>query len=226
MKKTIPLILGLLAGSSAHGAVVTFDDLGFGAVNAAATTLSSDAPGAGAVGFSSTTAGSPTRTSTYTITGFDFNGDTNNDTLTFDLIQSASVGNITNDGTAGVGVSANNSTGVNGADVLTISFGNATVALGGGSGDSYIASLVGFTGASIDLRNSPTYSIGDATGLTGTTATFTSTPSFDLETTSGTGNTRLTNVAFSVSVTAVPEPSSAALLGLGGLALILRRRKL
>lgn len=31
--------------------------------------------------------------------------------------------------------------------------------------------------------------------------------------------------AVSVSVTAVPEPSSVALLGLGGLTLILRRRK-
>ena len=40
------------------------------------------------------------------------------------------------------------------------------------------------------------------------------------------GNTNSSNPAIdNVSVNAVPEPSSAALLGLGGLALILRRRK-
>ncbi|QQL46089.1 PEP-CTERM sorting domain-containing protein [Sulfuriroseicoccus oceanibius] len=39
------------------------------------------------------------------------------------------------------------------------------------------------------------------------------------------GSTRSSIAGFTVEYTAVPEPSSAALLGLGGLALILRRRK-
>jgi len=39
------------------------------------------------------------------------------------------------------------------------------------------------------------------------------------------GSTRSSVAGFTVEYTAVPEPSSAALLGMGGLALILRRRK-
>ncbi len=39
------------------------------------------------------------------------------------------------------------------------------------------------------------------------------------------GSLTVDNVAYGITYTAVPEPSSAALVGLGGLALILRRRK-
>jgi hypothetical protein len=39
------------------------------------------------------------------------------------------------------------------------------------------------------------------------------------------GNVNLSDIEFSFDVTAVPEPSSSALLGLGCLALILRRRR-
>ena len=39
------------------------------------------------------------------------------------------------------------------------------------------------------------------------------------------GKVNLRNIAFEFNVDAVPEPSSTALLGLGGIALILRRRR-
>lgn len=46
----------------------------------------------------------------------------------------------------------------------------------------------------------------------------------DDETVNGQGNLRINDVVINGATIAVPEPSSAALLGLGGLALILRRR--
>ena len=101
-----------------------------------------------------------------------------------------------------------------------------TVAVGGDSRNgSEQATFTVNGGTSFDLGVSP------ASGnITLTDSRFTA---FDavgdsllFETTAGnTGKLNLKALAFTADVTAVPEPSSTALLGLGGFALILRRRR-
>jgi len=81
-----------------------------------------------------------------------------------------------------------------------------TVAMGDGTGDQ--------TGASTD-PGTPTFFIG--TFSTGAGETTVDMQAFNTADTGGFLN--------AVSIRTVPEPSSAALLGLGGLALIMRRRK-
>lgn len=76
----------------------------------------------------------------------------------------------------------------------------------------------------------PLGSDGDngTTDKTGITPTFAASPTFSVALTSletSSNFVRFDEVGVSFSSSAVPEPSSAALLGLGGLALILRRRK-
>ena len=72
-------------------------------------------------------------------------------------------------------------------------------------------------GAFNQLEGNANVAGGNALARLQLNTTTTNTPA-----TSGTGSR---DFRFSVAGTAVPEPSSAALLGLGGLALILRRRK-
>lgn len=66
---------------------------------------------------------------------------------------------------------------------------------------------------------------GDGLLVTGTFTAIGTTQDFTIEAFDGTTSKGAQLNALTVYTTAVPEPSSAALLGLGGLALILRRRK-
>jgi hypothetical protein len=66
---------------------------------------------------------------------------------------------------------------------------------------------------------------GDGLLVTGTFTADAATQDFTNEGFQGANSTGAQLNALLVHTTAVPEPSSAALLGLGGLALILRRRK-
>lgn len=76
-------------------------------------------------------------------------------------------------------------------------------------------------GGSFDTGNSADLSGPTFQGITSATFTF---ANFD-NTNSGSSTNRWDNIVINGEVVAVPEPSSIALLGLGGLALILRRRK-
>ena len=76
-------------------------------------------------------------------------------------------------------------------------------------------------GGNFDTGNSADLSGAAFQGISSATFTF---AMFD-NTNSGSSTNRWDNIVINGAVVAVPEPSSAALLGLGGLALILRRRK-
>lgn len=108
------------------------------------------------------------------------------------------------------------------------------------SSGSYTAALTGFTGIQlIETGNSFGHQtiLGEGTGLQGVAWNaphdhdFTSTGPGTLYVSSGStpaGSNpqrwRMDNLDFGIDVDPIPEPSSTALLGLGGLALILRRR--
>jgi len=77
------------------------------------------------------------------------------------------------------------------------------------------------TGLHMDTGNSESLAAAQFQGVTSATFTFANFDTTDFE-----GKTnRWDNISIVGDVVAVPEPSSTALLGLGGLALILRRRK-
>ncbi len=85
-------------------------------------------------------------------------------------------------------------------------FANGTVSFSTGSG----------TGGTLESRTATTFT-GTANGSGALT--------LDVVDSSGAVANGLNTTVSALSITAVPEPSSTALLGLGGLALILRRRK-
>lgn len=97
---------------------------------------------------------------------------------------------------------------INAGELITFSVSGATVT--GPTGAT--ANFLGFDAIDIDLQGGTAVvdlAAGTFTGLTGT----------------GAAGTRAMNVDLSFSISPIPEPSSVALLGLGGLALIVRRRR-
>jgi len=83
-------------------------------------------------------------------------------------------------------------------------------------------------GAQIVLPDTPASNSGTNTFTESRTlgaGTYSLTIKADRNTSTAGNNLGIDNLSLNGTVTAVPEPSSAALLGLGGLALILRRRK-
>lgn len=99
---------------------------------------------------------------------------------------------------------------------LAISTGSASPSSGGlGAGT---VNATGF------FSQDETLTLSGLTGLTDTTVTFTWTYDSDRSNSLARAHT-IDNVTLTGTAVAVPEPSSSVLIGLGGLALILRRRK-
>lgn len=179
---------------------------------------------------------------TYTITSLDVNGDSVADTFSFVLTATGTVGGVeSNVATRGSG--ANNgyelsdNTAIIVGDTMTFSVSGASVLLGTGVGattDMPSITFDGFTAVEALFGSAgEMYSIDGGTPVEGAgnpevialadLPTFTFAP----ETATGASESRyrLNDLSFGYSFETVPEPSSAALLGLGGFALILRRRK-
>lgn len=116
------------------------------------------------------------------------------------------------------------SSGLTMADFTDLTFSSITTNNGGNNGDFIATSFDSFGGntVSTNLKNLPATNTLDLTALSNYSA-----PATDLYA-QATGSARwaVTGVAVTLeSPINVPEPSSSALLGLSGLALILRRRK-
>lgn len=111
----------------------------------------------------------------------------------------------------------------------TASDGVANVSLTTTVNDSFVLASTTFFGATTAAAQSPlTNGIGADNTYGGAGTRYSLGTGYQTVATSGTGVTPTFNVGTStvaVEFLAVPEPSTTALLGLGGLALILRRRK-
>jgi len=204
MKKTNTLILALVSSASLHAASVTINTHSF----------ESSAAGLPAT-WNNNVPDGWTKTGTTGLQNIAGSGATGTDG---DYVVFLQTGGISQDISAGI-----IGGGVNVGDVFTLTLA-ATNQNGSPTFDFDIqdgggASLIGgaVTSSPASPAN-PTYADIVVMGTVDTAAS----PVFLVLSNTG-GQTRIDNVR--LDLVAVPEPSSAALLGLGGLALLLRRRK-
>ncbi|WP_411825241.1 PEP-CTERM sorting domain-containing protein [Luteolibacter sp. AS25] len=269
MKKTLLILTtGLVAAGSAHAALITFNS------------FSNDAIGTGTATANESTAGLVVTRSTIAVggvdqylfavsyTGSDFDGDTVNDTLTFNMRVSA-MGANTVGGTepAAEGQNYSGSVALDGVAANVFSNGSSftvgnTLFSGGqtliysiedislNSLAGYQAVLNGFdqyrineigtsnshqtvTGVGSDLfladTNGSRTILLNGTVDEGGTAGYQDTLYVTARSPDGGGGNPqrmgILNVGFDITVDVIPEPSSAALLGLGALGLLLRRKR-
>ena len=169
-------------------------------------------------------------TASYILTA-DFDGDTLADTLTFGLTATAfaptgSNVSVNSSGVTGVAGPGNNFfIGEGQAINYTVSVGSVVTSTGAG----FAASFDGFTGGSIGSTDEGDSYNANGEVFTGSTFDFDSTgtlvPSETLLLTGVSGAVFSSGVDFGITVEEVPEPSSTALLGLGALGFLVRRRR-
>ena len=217
--KLIPLIVTILAIPASQAATTfSFDDIREG---------NNGSVSAGSFSFvSSAGIGTPTATLTYTLTA-DFDTDGTDDTLTFDLIVTTPDGNIGNNGAGFVGVGGPR---FNDGQTLTYTADVSSAAFKTSSGDIFTANFDGFTGA--DFGAVTGTSVFEINGTAFSTEPTDLTPAevfaiTSIEDPAQTAESFINGVDFDITVEAVPipEPSSTALLGLGALGFLVRRRR-
>lgn len=189
---------------------------------------------------------SPPQTLTHTVSGLTIDGHgLANDSVVLNFTITTDGQNIQTSGTSAAGWFSSGATTLNGnGEFVQIDYASMTVTLSGG-GATATESFIGFTGVSFG-----SWAAGHTATANGLSITFDdqivddnrfldlsgggADPSlktlFDTAANNGSGTDaagswRPEGWDFQFEVTAVPEPSSTALIGLGGLALILRRRK-
>ena len=244
MKTKIPhLMLACLFGATiaSQGAatLINVDDANNGTV---AGGFQSGTPSLGTLSISTQLAASNGSSAPmgYTITGLDLDGmGGTNDSVVINFLVTSSNGTInarpTGTGSGDLGELATNDAGNNGSWLnsnnanLEISFTDISANLNGGSNNGWAAfngfyelNLNSWGGTDETNINGVFYdaSLGDTTpfAISGDTL------AIDLEP-DGASTTQFRLRDWSFSFSAVPEPSSTALLGLGGLALMLRRKR-
>ena len=215
--KLIPLIVTFLAIPASQAATTfSFDDIREG---------NNGSVSAGSFSFvSSAGIGTPTATLTYTLTA-DFDTDGTDDTLTFDLIVTTPDGNIGNNGAGFVGVGGPR---FNDGQTLTYTADVSSAAFKTSSGDIFTANFDGFTGA--DFGAVTGTSVFEINGTAFSTEPTDLTPAevfaiTSIEDPAQTAESFINGVDFDITVAEVPEPSSTALLGLGALGFLARRRR-
>ena len=213
-KKLIPLIVIILAIPASQAATTfSFNNLRFiqfGSVNMGATFT-----------FDSTSSlANDSITANFTLTD-DFDTDGTNETLTFGLTATAVAPVDSNLSLNGNGIVGIGDVIINAGEAI-----NYTVTVGEvetSSGAAFAASFDGFTGGNVNIQAEESF---DANGENFTVALFNlSSPSETLLLDNVSGNIFTAGLNFNITVEAVPEPSSTALLGLGALAFLARRRR-
>ena len=217
--KLIPLIVTILAIPASQAATTfSFDTLRAtqnGTVSAGSFSFDSD-----------TGSGTSTGIITYTLTA-DFDADGVSDMLTFDIIATADTGNININGGGFVGVGNPR---IDAGETLTYTADVPTASFIASDGGVFVASFEGFTGGlfqNTDFPDTPTTDVFTANGVGFLTTDFSVTAADALTITSNEPLIFTSGIDFDIAVEAVPvpEPSSTALLGLGALGFLARRRR-
>ena len=217
--KLVPLIVTILAIPASQAATTfSFDTLRAtqnGMVSSGSFTFDS------VVGV-----GSPEAIITYTLTA-DFDTDGIDDLLTFDIIATAAVGNIGDNGAGFIGTGGPR---IGDGETLTYTADVSSAAFKTSSGDIFTANFDGFTGA--DFGAVTGTSVFEINGTAFSTEPTDLTPAevftiTSIEDPAQTAESFINGVDFDITVEAVPipEPSSTALLGLGALGFLVRRRR-
>ena len=218
--KLIPLIVTVLAIPASQAATTfSFDDIREG---------NNGSVSAGSFSFvSSAGIGTPTATLTYTLTA-DFDTDGTDDTLTFDLIVTTPDGNIGNNGAGFVGVGGPR---FNDGQTLTYTADVSSASFLASSGAEFEASFVGFTGVDFGQVFEGSALIINGTSFATEPSGLTPAQQIDITPSFGPNQTVapfVNGVDFDIEVVEavpIPEPSSTALLGLGALGFLARRRR-
>ncbi len=177
------------------------------------------------------TAGSPNPDiMLFTVSALDLAGDGSaNDTVTATISIMGNTDNVRSGGTGdiGFGIHGGVNTRLDAGEILTFTVSSLSATFGSGQTDG--VQFDGFSGLTMLSGGSGNmFTINGGAAETGSAAkTFAANTTLTVETTvNGTGNTpRVSDIVANFSSVPVPEPSSTALLGLGGLSLLLRRRK-
>ena len=216
--KLIPLIVTILAIPASQAATTfNFDSL----LATQAGTVSS-----GSFTFDSIVGvGTPTAILTYTLTA-DFDTDGIDDLLTFDIIATATSSNTGTNGGGFVGTSGTPR--ITDGETLTYTADVSSASFLASSGAEFEASFVGFTG--IGFGQVETGSAFTINGDQFFSAPDDLTPAQIFEITSNQAASQnaasfVSGIDFDITVEEVPEPSSTALLGLGALGFLARRRR-
>ncbi|MGJ8671470.1 PEP-CTERM sorting domain-containing protein [Rubritalea sp.] len=215
MKYLSPFIFLIGSAALTHAATMAYDFSGIryaqaGAVSAGAFTYDSKADNNAA-----------SHSAIYTLTD-DFDGDTIDDSFSFTLVATATSGIVNSNGSGYVGVGNPR---LSNGEVLTYSMILPASPFVLSSGASGTAVFDGFTGGTVTNSVSYDYDV-NGVNFTGTSFTAADTATMEIENVdTNNDDIFLPGISFGLSVTAVPEPSSSALLVIGCSAFFLRRRR-
>ena len=220
--KLIPLIVTVLAIPASQAATTfNFDNIRFnqnGTVQGAGNSFTHDSNDLAASGLADSV------TATYTLTS-DFDADGIDDTLTFELTATAVAPDgaqvsVNTAGVAGIAGPGSNFLFAAGQGAnYTFSIGSLVASSGG----DFEATFDGFTGGGIGSLDAGDSFNVNGVDLASTTFDFASTDEVLFNGVAG--DVFVSGLDFDITVEAVPEPSSTALLGLGALGFLARRRR-